>query len=308
MPTPNSQQKNVFMSLYKRLLAIRAESQERKLLKVAEKEYPDLDESAKHNTQSLLSRSGPIVSLTTHGKRFERVHITIESIARGTLKPSRVILWVDDDNLLHKITDLLAKQIKRGLEIKKSTNYGPHTKYYPTLLCERDESLPLVTADDDIIYPVGWLEDLFNSYKAAKSAEINCFRARRVKVRPDGSGLCPYEEWGFARDTQGSYLNFATGVSGVIYPPAFLEILKSSGDKFMACCPKADDIWLHKVAIENGYLVRQIENRPVHMPVTPETQAQALMASNVSGGGNDKQIKDTYSTDNIRLLIQASAR
>ena len=42
---------------------------------------------------------------------------------------------------------------RRGLEVRLTQNYGPHTKYYPSLADAIADGLPLVTADDDILYP-----------------------------------------------------------------------------------------------------------------------------------------------------------
>ena len=39
---------------------------------------------------------GPVVSLTTYGRRVHVVFLAIESIARGHTNPSRLILWLDD--------------------------------------------------------------------------------------------------------------------------------------------------------------------------------------------------------------------
>lgn len=38
-----------------------------------------------------------VVSLTTYGKRLYSVSLTIESIMQGTMKPNRLILWLQDD-------------------------------------------------------------------------------------------------------------------------------------------------------------------------------------------------------------------
>ena len=42
---------------------------------------------------------GPVVSLTTYGTRSRKAYLAIESIAQGRLRPSRLILWIDDENL-----------------------------------------------------------------------------------------------------------------------------------------------------------------------------------------------------------------
>ena len=55
--------------------------------------------------RSVISPGGAVVSLTTHGIRLEQAYLTIESIARGAVRPSRLILWRNpgsDDSYLPK--------------------------------------------------------------------------------------------------------------------------------------------------------------------------------------------------------------
>ena len=80
---------------------------------------------------SFLRGGGPVVSLTTYGKRIGTVYLTIESIARGYTLPSRVILWLDEESVFDNLPVSLQNLRKRGLEIKLCKNYGPHKKYYP---------------------------------------------------------------------------------------------------------------------------------------------------------------------------------
>ena len=47
------------------------------------------------STTSILG-SGPPVSMTTHGARTDSAYLAIESIGLGRLKPSRFVLWLDD--------------------------------------------------------------------------------------------------------------------------------------------------------------------------------------------------------------------
>jgi len=108
--------------------------------------------------------------------RIDSVFLTIESIGRGELLPARIILWVDDPKVFASLPSSLRRLERRGLEVKLADNYGPHTKYYPYLTSEADIRHPLVTADDDILYPRGWLKGLAAAY-ALNDQVINCYRA-----------------------------------------------------------------------------------------------------------------------------------
>ena len=52
--------------------------------------------------RSPVATGGPgvVVSMTTYGKRVRTVHLAIESIARGAVRPARLILWLDEPELV----------------------------------------------------------------------------------------------------------------------------------------------------------------------------------------------------------------
>ena len=245
---------------------------------------------------------GPVVSMTTHGDRVLTVHLTVESIGRGELRPSRLILWLDDAVRFKSLPLALRRLQKRGLEVKLSKNYGPHTKYYPYIECEESITQPLVTADDDILYPRLWLSKLADANRRFPDS-INCYRARVVTVR-EGE-VVPYGEWEMCTCTEASFRYLATGVSGVIYSPEFLKDIKASGDVFKDCCPKADDLWLHVQALRSGRKIKQIGKRAIHFPRIPGTQKACLFGGNVvSHDGNDRQLKSTYTQEDFAVLLR----
>lgn len=251
-------------------------------------------------SQAAVTRpGGPVVSLTTYGARLKSVHLVIESIAAGSLLPSRIILWLDNLADFERQSPGLKRLVKRGLEIRLSDNYGPHTKYYPYLLTENEFNVPLVTADDDILYSRWWLKGLAQANRENPEA-VNCYRAHVIKIS-DGM-IAPYRSWEGCRCSKASFSHFATGVSGCIYPPRFLEHLKTAGNGFLRLCPKADDVWLHVNAVRAGFPVRQIWNIPLRFPFAPDTQASGLYHDNVLLLKNDEHIRSTYEADDIALL------
>ncbi|MCU1526298.1 MAG: hypothetical protein JWP75_61, partial [Frondihabitans sp.] len=50
--------------------------------------------------RAIVAPGGPVVSLTSYSRRVLFVHLAIESIARGTMRPSRLILWLDEEGPL----------------------------------------------------------------------------------------------------------------------------------------------------------------------------------------------------------------
>ena len=256
------------------------------------------------SNEQLLSETGPVVSLTTHGPRIETVHLTIESLGRGRQKPSRLILWLDDAGRFRDLPEGLRRLQRRGMEVLLTDNFGPHTKYYPYVASLAKHSVPLVTADDDVIYPRWWLQRLCAAH-AAWPDEICCYRAHVVALSDkDGEpSILPYRSWPPCRSREPKRRHFATGVSGVIYPPRFLDFLHAQRNGFVHCCPKNDDIWLHAMALHAGLCVRQLGRLPRYFEGLPGTQDQGLVHSNSFGGGNDKQAAATYLAPAIRKMV-----
>jgi hypothetical protein len=250
-------------------------------------------------TASDPGSGGPAVSMTTHGHRLELAFYALESIASGDVKPARLILWLSDQATCARPPETLQRLAQRGLEIRHTEDVGPHTKYFPYLEGARTPGVPLVTADDDTLYPRDWLRRLLAAYAEAP-AVIHCFRARRMLVR-DGR-FQPYSVWPVCKDTRPSHCNFITGVSGVIYPPEYLDFLHRQGSAFQVCCPHADDIWLTANAIRGGVKVAQVDAHPHHFPAVLGTQHQRLFDINVTSGLNQVQLRRTFSEADLHVL------
>jgi hypothetical protein len=245
--------------------------------------------------------NGPVVSLTTHGVRVRTVYLTIESIARGYKRPSRIILWVEDEELSANLPQSLLRLKRRGLEIRSCRNYGPHKKYYPYLESQEVFAGPLATADDDVIYPRYWLSGLFDAHKEFPTC-VNCYRAR-VMTLQNGS-IAPYREWPLCNSSEPRYRTVATGESGIIYPSTFLTKLKTAGNRFESCCPKADDLWLHVQALRAGYKIRQLRSKALDCLQVPGSQGIALGKENYDAGGNDRQVEATYTAADIKRVLE----
>jgi hypothetical protein len=252
---------------------------------------------------SSIAPGGPVVSLTTHGRRIESIYLTLESIARGSVLPSRIILWIDNPEHFKRRPVSLRRLENRGVEVLLTENYGPHTKYYPYLESVATCDEPLVTADDDIVYPRTWLSGLVASFRNNGNV-VSCYRAHVVELVD--RNVAPYLTWLPCRSSEPDVRNFATGVSGCIYPPALLAKIKAAGTKFRELCPRADDIWLHVNTIRAGFEIKQIGPWPLVFPFVPGTQADGLSISNVGLTENDFQISKTYGPGDIEILLSTA--
>jgi hypothetical protein len=136
---------------------------------------------------------------------------------------------------------------------------------------------------------------------------VNCYRARVITFETDG--LAIYSKWKKCESMKAKYSHFATGVSGVIYPPKLQAAIKAAGTEFQSCCPRADDIWLHAQAVRAKFKIRQFVPRALHFPILPGTQKNALQLTNVDTetAGNDRQAARTYKEADLRTILTAEA-
>jgi hypothetical protein len=253
---------------------------------------------------SIIQAYGPIVSLTTYSSRIKTVHYTIESIANGKMLPSRIILWLDDMNIYEKLPVKILRLQQRGLEVRLSKNYGPHTKYYPYVESQETLLVPLITADDDVLYSRSWLQCLVFANEEFPDY-INCHLAKVIAIK--NGELSKYSEWVICVSTEPNLCHVAHGVCGVIYPPRLLDAIRKSGTAFEMNCPKADDLWLHVQAVRSGIKTRQIQRRARRPTLIPGTQAMGLYHENQVKGGNDLQIKRTYNEEDIKILLSCNS-
>lgn len=242
-----------------------------------------------------------VVSLTSYGKRIGWVHLTIESVAAGAERPARLVLWLDDERALRRPPWALRRLVRRGLEIRETPDWGPHKKYFPAVLEGIDR--PLVTCDDDVLYPRQWLGMLMRAHESSPDAVV-AHRVNRIRVQ-DGA-LLPYAAWGRAADLRETPRNFATGVKGILYPVSFQAVLRRAGTGFLANCRHTDDIWLHHLALRAQVRVLPVLGLPMSAvaPVRGIRSESALADANVGGGRNDRVIEAVYAPDELRAIIE----
>lgn len=237
-----------------------------------------------------------IVSLTSFPARIKEVKYTIYSLLQQEYKPDRVILWLGEEKFPHREKDLpddLLKLKGNGLSISFVKDLKSFKKLIPAL--QSDVSCSIVTVDDDIYYPKYMLKKLMKEHRENPDCII-AYRAHRIQL--DEKGIRPYSRWKFSTSNRiqtPSYLNFFTGVGGVLYNKELLykDVLRE--DLFMQCCPYADDVWFNAMALLQGTKTKIVKGGAYPLRyINPEEQDKGintLSAYNNRQGGNDLQIQ-----------------
>ena len=241
-----------------------------------------------------------IISLTTYGERLHSVHLAIESIMQGSIKPNRIVLWLAEDEFHEKkIPKTLLLQQSRGLEIKYCKDLKSYNKLIPSL--QEFPNDTIITIDDDVMYEYDLIERLVNAHITHPRAVCAC-RMHRIKLDKNGLPLS-YLDWEQCiNDEEPSALNFPTGVGGILYPPNCFNEEVFNSDVFMDICPKADDIWFYCMAKINSTQAFWVKTpRPscyfFDIPITEPT----LSTYNIDPiiRGNDVQFKEVYKKYNL---------
>ena len=246
-----------------------------------------------------VSENNIIVSFTTLSHRAKYCLPTIQSLLTQTIKPNKIILWITEsektcfNNLQKKQLRKLMKLKKAGLEILKTSDIGPLTKFLPAK--ELFPNALIVTADDDIIYPKRWLQDLYESYLKEPNC-IHCYRAHNMLFNKNGA-LKQYNSWGFeSKGIQGPSLDlFPTGVYGVLYAPQHLDENVLDKEKYKMLSYKNDDVWLKAMSLKKGVLCKKVRKNTKRFFELNFSEKAPLNQTNVHSSNNDIYIKTVWS-------------
>lgn len=260
----------------------------------------EIDEQLKTFTDRGVKKSKRkpriIVSLTSIPERMYDVHYTLYSLLNQQVKPDKVILWLSNEDFPNGELDLPKEVLglqRNGLSIRFCEDLKSYKKIIPAL-----ETYPndiIVTADDDIYYPPNWLKILFEDYRRNEN-DIIAHRVHRININNKGM-IDDYNTWTLNdKKDDYSFLNFATGAGGVLYPPNcfYKDILNK--DIFLSKCKYSDDIWLWAMAVLNHKKIKTPKTRLNSLVYTNPAREKNLINErnlstlNVSKGYNNTQM------------------
>ena len=248
-------------------------------------------------SEKRLCETDVVVSLTSFGNRVSDVHLAIETIMQGTIKPNRIILWLSESEFSSRdIPVTLQRQVTRGLEIRFCKDIRSYTKLMYTLKEYPDSCI--ITIDDDVIYEYDIVERLINTHKHHPQAVCAC-RVHRIILGNDNKPKS-YMDWDWEVESQGNEnpLLFPTGVGGVLYPPHCFSDEVFNEDIYMTKCPYADDVWFYAMELLNGTPVVQVyTGMPTgYYSELPSSHYNSLRHQNTNAVccRNDVQIKAVF--------------
>lgn len=238
-----------------------------------------------------------VVSVTTYPARLNTFRLPLLSLLNQSLRAERLVVTLAEPEFPgRRLPAWLARLAQRGSVeiIWTDDNLRSYKKLIPVLRAHPD--CVIVTADDDVLYPPGWLEGLAQTADRLPGVVVG-YRARPVCRRPDGT-LRPYIEWtpdrleGLDLTRTSAREVMLTGSGGVLYPPGALPDEVMDVESARSICPTADDVWLWAMELKAGARLAVIPPGYVDFAASRGSQAHgSLMAVNVYGGANDHQIR-----------------
>lgn len=240
-----------------------------------------------------IFRSSPrepdiVVSLTSFPGRIDTLWMSLESIYRQKVAPERVVLVLSADEFPGgQIPPSVSGFASRGLEIIfHEGNIRSFKKLIPLL--DTYSGKVIVTADDDVIYPRSWLQQLVKAHNDRPDYVLG---HRGASINTTDTAVAPYTNWARATRETPSSLIFLTGMGGILYPPGALPAIAGDASLAMELCPTADDIWFKAMTLLNEAPVAKISKNPGNFPVVRSAQKLALHHENVQAGQNDSQFR-----------------
>lgn len=230
-----------------------------------------------------------IVSLTSYPARFDTLHLTIKSLLDQTVRPDRIILWVDHGAVAavpRAVTELQGDIFS----ITPCDDLRSFTKIIPALRAYPDAFIAI--ADDDIYYPDFWLQRLTEAFDPNEPT-IVYHRGHRITHLPGGQ-LAPYRSWQRRVADKTSLMAgtdvFPTGVGGVLYPPGSLPSLTTDAALFKLLSETCDDSWLYFMWRQTSWKAKRVPGKMPKLVEWPSTQQQSLQSFHL-GGMKDEHLR-----------------
>jgi hypothetical protein len=248
-------------------------------------------------------RAAVMLSITSIPERIELLLAHFDWYRRQTVKPQRAVIWLDE--AVFSAADCAALQQRFGLPAEvtlcRRADLGPQTKLLHAL--REYGELPIVTADDDIIYPADWFGGLAAAYRRAPQ-HIHAWRAHRVVIGEDGHPA-PYATWRWlAPGEQGpSAWLFPTGTGGVLYPPGALADEVHDLATMRKLCPTADDIWFKAMALMRGTAAQKVAPESREFPHIAGSERRMLWT--INRDRNDSQLAAVFGRYQLAERLRA---
>ncbi len=211
-----------------------------------------------------------LISLATTPRRTKSVALTLASILQGSVQPEKILLWLVQEDQEHIAVQPNERNLPPELRALRTSSSGKleirfysdgqgitsYSKIIPSLR-EFPDSI-IITADDGVLYPSEWLEQLYQSY-LREPESIHCHRAHAINFETGGQAM-PYSCWDqdIESTAESSLAYFFISGFGVLFPPHSLHPDVLRRDLFLWLASDAADVWLNAMAVHQASKTRVV--------------------------------------------------
>ncbi len=234
-----------------------------------------------------------IISLTSYPQRMSTINLVIDRLIQQTVKADKIILYLSSKEFDDKkyIENKLEKYAKNGFEIRwVDENLRSYKKFFYAI--QEYPSDIIITVDDDAIYSNKMIEELLFYHDLYPRAVI----ARRTHLMTflEDRTVAPYNEWYHKCPIYVGVPRMdlvATGLGGVLYPPAIFDCEVLNKAVFMKESPYADDLWLKIMELRRN-VPTVLAKEKFDDPLIEEIAINGLYQNVNKYGANDVQFKN----------------
>ncbi len=235
-----------------------------------------------------------IVSMATYNKRYDTIYYALKSLLLQSVRPDKIIVWLDMESEENHITKEMLDLEKYGIEYRYTTlELRSHKKYFWAMQEYPDDII--ITVDDDAFYSPNMISSLMKSYRKYP----NAVSARRVHlITTANNQISSYSKWKieYKKLKKPSHFLCAIGCGGILYPPHLLTPEVFNHENIKQLCPNADDLWLKTMELLSDVKVVWKPCFIVRPRAIDGSQEVGLKLLNVYGNGeNDLYIKNLRS-------------
>lgn len=228
-----------------------------------------------------------ILSLTSYPPRFRYLTKHLLNLQSQSKYPDLLVINIAQEDMEDLPIEVKNLKLDFPHQINTCEDLGPGKKLLPTL--KRFNNSTIVTIDDDMLYPVEFLENLM-----AESMEFpgEIIAARAHRPRFLSRKPIRYLDWDFEIESNSDFLVMPTSGGGVLYPPYSLHQDALDYAKYLELSYTTDDLWYWVHAIRQGTKIRKTRNRII------PNESSETKNSGLSSAGNIEYINDL----NLKLL------
>ena len=239
-----------------------------------------------------------IVSLTSYGHRLQSVDLSVLSILNQSVIPKKIILWLHKEDM-PLVPNRLAKLQNNVFELRETKLSKSHSKLIPAL--NAFPNLPIITIDDDLLYPKHFLAKFIQVHKSHPEAIVA--NQYRIIQKNENNSWKAYEDWPMNAPVNNGKFVLPLGFGGVLYPPNSLHEEVFNLEQMLALTPHADDLWFKTMALKQSTTVIANEEASRNLLPIWGSQKTSLKQINISENRNNQQWEALCEHYNLNKLL-----